>query len=235
MNDDKVIEKLIDGTDYIIELNTPELIDHFNDIKNCTQEILHQFNDLNYYANYISKDDKIILDLGGNIGLFALHVTPWADKIITVEPTPHHFTLNEQITGKFNNVIRLQAAVANKTGIIDFYEYSSNTTTNSLQCGHGSNKITVNSITIPDIMLKFNLSKIDFLKMDIEGSELTVLIEKTIEFLSKHVCKILIEVHEINDTTFDIYRDLYSSLFRKYGYNVEYFNADGMFCTIKIN
>ena len=34
-------EKLIDGNLYTIELNTNELINHFNDSNNCTKEILH--------------------------------------------------------------------------------------------------------------------------------------------------------------------------------------------------
>ena len=95
-------EKLIDGNLYTIELNTNELINHFNNSNNCTNEILHQFNELSWYSEYLTEDDKIILDLGGNIGLFALHVTPWAERIITVEPTPSHFDLNTQLTSSFH-------------------------------------------------------------------------------------------------------------------------------------
>jgi len=67
MPETQQFEKLIDGTVHTIDLNTGELLNHFNDRKNCTVEILHQFNDLDYYTQFITPDDKIILDLGGNV------------------------------------------------------------------------------------------------------------------------------------------------------------------------
>jgi len=142
-------EKLIDGSLYTIELNTQELADHFNNPHNCTKEILHQFNELSWYSEYLTKDDKVILDLGGNVGLFAIHVTPWADRIITVEPTPSHFNLNTQLTGKFPQVERIQAAISNTTGQMTFYTFPSNTTMNSL-INRGGESFTVDCITIPD-------------------------------------------------------------------------------------
>ena len=41
--------KLIDGSIIDLNLNSEDLQNHFNDRRNCTLEILHQFNDLNYY------------------------------------------------------------------------------------------------------------------------------------------------------------------------------------------
>ena len=55
-------EKLIDGNLYTIELNTNELINHFNDSHNCTNEILHQFHELSWYSEYLTEDDRIIYD-----------------------------------------------------------------------------------------------------------------------------------------------------------------------------
>ena len=222
-------EKLIDGSIYTIELDTQEMINHFNNPTNCTKEILHQFNDLSWYSKYLTKDDKVILDLGGNIGLFALHVTPWAEKIITVEPTPSHMALNKHITSKFSNVQHLEAAISNKTGQIEFFTFGSNTTMNSL-INRGGGHFTVDSITIQDLIEKFNLPKVDFIKLDIEGSETIALNEDIIEYMSKKVSKILIEFHEVNGIGYSQQRAIFEELFVKYGYQTSHFGPDGLFC-----
>jgi FkbM family methyltransferase len=222
-------EKLIDGSLYTIKLNTNELIEHFNNSTNCTKEILHQFNELSWYSEYLTENDKIILDLGGNIGLFALHVTPWADRIITVEPTPSHFTLNEQLTSKFNNIERIQAAISNETGKIPFFTFPSNTTMNSL-INRGGNYFMVDSITIPDLIKKLELTHVDFIKLDIEGSETIALNEDIIGSISDKVFKILIEFHEVGGVGYSEQRAIFEQMFIKYGYQTKHFGPDGLYC-----
>ena len=227
-------EKLIDGSLYTIELNTSELISHFNNPNNCTKEILHQFNELAWYSEYLTANDRIILDLGGNIGLFAIHVTPWADRIITVEPTPSHFTLNEQLTSKFSNIERLQAAISNETGKIPFFTFPSNTTMNSL-INRGGDYFMVDSITIPDLINKLNLTRVDFIKLDIEGSETIALNDDIIKSFSDKVAKILIEFHEVNGIGYTQQREMFEQIFIKYGYDIKHFGPDGLYCFKQLN
>jgi FkbM family methyltransferase len=222
-------EKLIDGSMYVIELDTQELADHFNNPINCTKEILHQFNELSWYSEYLTSDDKIILDLGGNIGLFALHVTPWAEKIITVEPTPSHMELNKHITGKFSNVTHLQAAVSDKTGQIPFFTFGTNTTMNSL-INRGGDYFMVDCITIPDLIEKYGLNRVDFIKLDVEGSETIALNEDVISYMSSKVAKILIEFHEVSGIGYTEQRGIFESIFTKYGYETKHFGPDGLYC-----
>lgn len=222
-------EKLVDGTIYTIELDTKELLDHFNNTINCTKEILHQFNELSWYSEYLTPDDKIILDLGGNIGLFALHVTPWADKIITVEPTPSHMELNKYITGKFPNIVHFQAAISNKTGQIPFFTFDTNSTMNSL-INRGGSYFMVDSITIPDLIERFGLNHVDFIKLDIEGSETIALNESVIRYMSNRVSKILIEFHEVNGIGYTEQRSIFEKIFIEYGYDIKHFGPDGLYC-----
>ena len=227
-------QKLIDGTLYTIELNTNELINHFNDSNNCTNEILHQFNELSWYSEYLTDDDKIILDLGGNIGLFALHVTPWADRIITVEPTPSHFDLNTQLTSKFPQIERIQTAISNTTGQMNFYTFPFNTTMNSI-INRGGSSFTVDCITIPDLIEKLGLNHVDFIKLDIEGSETIALNDDIIKAFSDKVKKILIEFHEVGGIGYTEQRAIFEQIFIKYGYNTKHFGPDGLYCYKQIN
>jgi FkbM family methyltransferase len=226
--------KLIDGSNYTIELPTEELQKHFNDRNNCTVEILHQFNELSWYSEYLTKDDKIILDLGGNIGLFALHVTPWAEKIVTVEPTPSHYDLNTQLTREFKQIERIQAAISNTTGQMTFYTFPSNTTMNSL-INRGGDSFAVDCITIPDLIEKLGLDHVDFIKLDIEGSETIALNEGIIKSISDKASKILIEFHEVNGIGYTQQREIFEQIFIKYGYQIKHFGPDGLYCYKQIN
>jgi FkbM family methyltransferase len=222
-------QKLVDGSLYTIELNSDELKRHFNDVANCTNEILHQFNELSWYSEYLTRDDKIILDLGGNIGLFALHVMPWAEKIFTVEPTPSHYELNTQLTNKFPNIERIQAAISNYTGQTNFYTCRGNSTMNSLINRDGS-LFTVDCITIPDLIEKLKLKHVDFIKLDIEGSETIALTDDIIKSFSDKVAKILIEFHEVNGIGYTEQRTIFEQIFIKYGYKTKHFGPDGLYC-----
>lgn len=221
--------KLIDGSLYTINLATEELLNHFNDDSHCTKEILRQFNELSWYSEYLTEDDKIILDLGGNIGLFAIHVTPWASKIVTVEPTPNHFKLNEQLTSTFPQIERIQAAISNYTGQINFYTFDSNTTMNSL-INRGGSSFVVDCITITDLIKKLGLSHVDFIKLDIEGSETIALNDDIIKSFSDKVKKIFIEFHEVGGIGYTEQRAIFEKIFIKYGYEIKHFGPDGLYC-----
>ena len=229
--------KLIDGTDYVINLETTKLSQHFNTWNNYTKEILEHFNSKNYYQDFVKPEDKNILDLGANVGLFALYVTPWAEKIVCVEPTPSHFNLLKDLTKNFKNIDCTQSAVSNETGKIIFYTSTSNTTMNSLIPRDGG-FFEVDGYKLKDLIEKVGFEKVDFIKMDIEGSEYTVLDEETIKYIGENIPKILIEFHgdprntkyaniydHINQTIPD-----YIQTFKNMGYEVNHFNWDSIFC-----
>lgn len=224
--------KLIDGTAHELQLDTPELQDHFAVPNNCTREILHQFNDLDYYQRFITKDDKVILDFGSNIGLFAIHVSPWAEKVVGYEPTPAHYALNLQLTKPFPNIEVIQAAVGPHTGEIDFFMEPHNTTMNSMVPRSGE-KTTVPAFSIADILDKYDT--VDFIKMDIEGSEIWALTDDAVAAIVKKVKKLLIEFHDTQYGSTPQHRAQFKFKFESAGMKCEEFNHDGLFCSRKEN
>ncbi len=137
--------------------------------------------------------------------------------------------LNKYITGKFSNIIHLQAAISDKTGQIPFFTFGSNTTMNSL-INRGGNYFMVDCISIPDLIEKYNLDRVDFIKLDIEGSETIALNEDIIKYMSNKVSKILIEFHEVNGIGYTEQRSIFENIFIKYGYETKYFGPDGLYC-----
>ena len=70
----------------------------------CVDAIVSQFNNEFYY--YLKEQEELnLIDLGANIGLFSLFVSPVCEKVFSVEPTPSHFELLKEVvklSGKTN-------------------------------------------------------------------------------------------------------------------------------------
>ena len=86
---------LVDISGKILDLGISEkFLDIYQDPKANVQIIIDEMNKEEIYKNiFDNKNDLRILDIGGNIGLFALFIYPKASKIISVEPTPYHIEI----------------------------------------------------------------------------------------------------------------------------------------------
>jgi FkbM family methyltransferase len=217
--------RLIDGTNYEIELSSPELKAHFADNYNYTREIMDQF-DNDYYKGIIDPFDTL-LDIGANIGLFGLHVSPYVKNLICVEPTPSHFqNLKSLLSFRADRTIFVNAALNNYTGITKFYWCGINTTMNSLQ-NRGDKVMDVPCITLSDLMDQHNLKTVDFCKIDIEGSEHVAITEETLRPVADRIKKVFIELHPPDSHS----QDKFKSIFEAVGYKVEKYVHDSLICT----
>lgn len=122
--------------------------------------------------------DGLILDLGSNIGLTIAHYkTLYPNlRIIGCEMNIENFKIAQFNIKKYKNVFLENAAVwINNHGV----SYDGNANNDSFRIDKlrvpDSEKIRVSSITINKLISKYNIDKIDFLKMDIEGAEVDVL------------------------------------------------------------
>lgn len=213
--------KLIDGSIKHLTLSEKSL-SHFADEKNCTSHMMDQIKD-NYFEGIVTKEDKVILDIGSNIGLFALHFSPYAERIICVEPTPSHMEIQKEILN--GSICEFEdSALSDCTGLTSFTLCNHNTTMNSLKYVSGKH-IVVESITLEDLCKKYSLSKIDFCKIDIEGSEWVAITEEALSPIFDIIDKIFLEVHPPER------RDEMKAIFKAVGYKVEYCKIDGLLCT----
>lgn len=213
--------KLIDGSVKFIPLSDAG-ISHFADGRNCTDHIMAQIND-DYFAGIVTPWDEVILDIGSNIGLFALHFTPYGKRIICVEPTPSHMAIQKEILK--GTICELeQSALSDYVGIATFDLCEDNTTMNSLS-SDSEEHIIVNSVTLKSLCKKYSLTKVDFCKIDIEGSEYVAITEETLRPVFHIINKLFIEVHPPEK------RDEFKTIFESVGYKVEYCKHDGLLCT----
>ena len=124
------------------------------------------------------KEGNTFLDIGGGIGYYtviASKIVGTRGKVITFEPDPQYFKFIQKNLkeNECNNVLLFQKAVSNRTGKTKFYLYDK----------IGRNRVEEVNYFLADFKVRDCLEvetarlddlldeRIDFIKMDIEGSQ----------------------------------------------------------------
>jgi FkbM family methyltransferase len=184
---------------------------------------IYNLTDYEYPARSINplvkvKPGDVVVDLGGNIGIFtryAYHMG--ASKIITFEPDRRYFEILKQNAPA--NAVLFNAAIGDQLGTL--------TLTESSHLG-GSNlwhqkdptvtQYDVNLYTLDYILETGLIDRIDFLKVDIEGSELIALKGISDENLSK-IRNVAVEYHHEHLNFNEDLRNEFISRFNRLGFN----------------
>lgn len=171
------------------------------------------------YLRNINKGD-VVLDLGANHGyytsLFSEIITN-SGQVHAFEPVPENFKRLKSLKSLNKNVIFNQLAIGKRkdTGIIR-YDLNDLEKASLLKCCSTNLKESVTQITTVDNYIKeFPLSKVNFIKCDVEGSELDVF-TGSVETLTEFKPKLSIELTlNINDTH-ELYHLLLNAGYRKF-------------------
>lgn len=164
----------------------------------------------------LAKDTHTFLDIGSNIGYYSLLGLKSNPKLkaYAFEPAlgPKHFLKRNIDLNNFNeNLIHIDTALSNENGSIDFYEVANKKYTylthNLAGEGNAGTKTTsrnfikntVTSQTLNEFVLNENLSQIDLIKIDTEGTEIEIL-TSGIQILKEHqpivICETLFNTIE---------------------------------------
>ncbi|MCU7617496.1 FkbM family methyltransferase [Chryseobacterium sp. PBS4-4] len=141
------------------------------------------------------KNPKIIIDAGGNVGLFSVLMKnkfPEA-KIITIEPDSDNFLIAKKNLEKYPYIQVLNKGLWSndvKLKIID-----EDVAKWGIQVVEDNQNGKIEAISVNTIIKENNFDKIDLLKMDIEGSEKEVFSKNYEEWLPK-VKMLIIELHD---------------------------------------
>ncbi len=149
---------------------------------NCEKKVLFtpQFFDPQERALLKERlpEDCVFLDIGANIGAYALFVAAFAGpraRIVAVEPQKDVFErLSYNIAqNPFHTVKAVACAVADKTGELTLFIDPRNRGESSLRIV-GTNEgaqITVPAVTLIDLLDSEGLTRVDAIKLDVEGAE----------------------------------------------------------------
>jgi FkbM family methyltransferase len=161
--------------EYIIRTFGYEVI---NRIKNLISKSksTNEFSEVYLIADFLRKCSRssLMIDVGTHYGESAYPFLQMGWKVIGFEPDPANF-------GKIKThrkLILCNKAVSNKSGLhLDFYISPQSSGISSLIKFHDSHKskLIVETITLNDVLKKFKIEHIEFLKIDTEGNDLFVL------------------------------------------------------------
>lgn len=191
--------------------------------------------------NYEFQDSpKVIIDIGGHYGYFALYTSKKFKHnctILSIEPSLSNiakFKKNIESTG-VKNVTLVEGALAGKNSQRDLYLSLSQN--HSLYQDYSTIRLGSESIlcySLKSLLEKYNLNRVDLMKIDCEGSEHEILMECDKETLSR-INYLFIEMHPINHSDYSIPKTLkylqenyFESLTSKTANNIDnfqYFNS----------
>lgn len=232
-----MIEQLIKTSqqkDYTFQSAHPDVAAWFNNSENYTDVILKQINeDRMYDPIFANHDDMVVLDLGANCGLFSLYAADSCKKLIAVEPTPATFTVLQEIVRDHSNITPLQLAIGPHNEMISFF-INENSTTNSMLDRNGT-ETQVQCMTIETLLHMQGLDQVDFIKCDIEGSEMQALTDATLGPIAERVKFWFVEVHQTDvknnawPGNLETNRQQLAELFKRHGYQTELVIHDQLF------
>ncbi len=156
----------------------------------------------------VDKTSPVIIDIGGNIGvfsLFALSTIP-GSMVYTFEPEPQNFICLERniaINAMTGRCITTNKAICGTRGERSLFLTAANSGTNSMFTTSASaSKIEVSCITLEDIFTGFKIPACDLLKIDCEGAEYEILMQ-TPKHVFQKIKRIILEWHEVPGFTAD--------------------------------
>ena len=215
----KVVKtRRIEGIEYVLDLS---------DWIQLNLYVLGRYeaDDLRLMAQYL-KTDSVFLDVGANIGLFSLNASNIikTGEILAFEPMSKNFDkLTEHI--KRNNIKSIKAfkkAVSDRHSLLTIYT-DANDKNNGMASVYGDTEAgheRVEAVCLDDFLMAQGISRLDFIKIDIEGYELPALhgLKNTI---MRHHPIILIEIDDniLKRTPFNSEDIL--AFFKELGYNAK--------------
>jgi len=172
---------------------------------------LLKFNHLfayHYYVRKLIRKGDTVIDIGSNLGYFSLLFARWVGKqgkVYAVEPVPVYNKIFEERARKYQNISMYPYALGNeekdvelvsvvssgylRTGLAHVY-YPKNEDKNRTYGFRVQSQMRIASKLFHDI------SKIDYIKIDIEGDEYVVLSDMK-ELIQKHRPVIQVEMNDL--------------------------------------
>lgn len=173
------------------------------------------------------REGDVVLDLGCYSGLTSIAFSREVGKlgkVVALEPDPVSFAAAQNniarhiAIDKLDNVILLNSAAGSGLGVASFASDGTMGAANASVVGSfRGHAVQVESLGLQEIAVRCSLEKVDLIKMDIEGSELTVLATAE-EFLHRFRPKLIVEPHTVDG---EFSENAVKALLTKYRYRCE--------------
>jgi FkbM family methyltransferase len=196
------------GEEYqLIDFSTPRLhnVFGFADFPILCPSLTEPFCSIQQYLDFARlKPGDTVFDLGAYSALtsiaFSKAVGP-KGRVLALEPDPLNYkasvvnVASNYRINRLENIILIPAAISDQPGILQLSsEGAMGSSLTSIVGKHRGSLVDVECITLQDLMFRYSLDRVDFIKMDIEGAELLTTLASG-DFLAKHQPRLIIEPH----------------------------------------
>ena len=128
----------------------------------------------------------VVVDIGANIGTFAIYAGQYANKVYAIEPEPHNLEAlknNIALNSMEENVIPLPYGISDYKGTAVIHDSGGGSSIKD----DGAFGAEIEVMSLNDLFALYNIDSVDVLKIDVEGSELEIILGASRENLNK--CK----------------------------------------------
>lgn len=142
-------------------------------------------------------NDKVVIDVGANVGIVTHYMRQYSKKVYAIEPSPEHFEAlakNKEFN-EWDNVEVFQLAIADKDGEMTLHQNDQNRTCNSLVLGYGGGNVNVKTLRFDTFFKENNIEHVDFIKFDVEGAEDMILRSEGFKNVADKIDSIEVEMH----------------------------------------
>jgi FkbM family methyltransferase len=154
---------------------------------------------------------EVAVDVGANVGAFAIVNANRFNRILCFEPSAYSVDQCRNNTKHLNNVEVYRLAVSDSSGKmlrLKAYKHgnvSGNASTIESDMWDDKDYEEVDSVSLEDVFTNYNISRIDYLKVDCEGGEYDFLMNKDLSNISYMGIEIHIQLGRLAE---DLYRYL---------------------------
>ena len=135
----------------------------------------YEYEKQNLFAKTI-QEGAVVYDIGAHVGFYTLlasEIVGPRGKVVAFEPLPIniHYLREHLRLNQCENVIVVEAAVAEQTGI-NFFEEGTNNYMGTLS---SKGRLEVKVVSLDSLVSKGEIPPPDYMKIDVEGAEMLVL------------------------------------------------------------
>lgn|SRR3990167_11081670 len=146
------------------------------------------------------RKDLTILDIGANVGITSYYFSQFAKQVYSLEPSSEHFELLSKMVefNKLTNVKPINKALFTENGKFPFGGPLTNRTMRSLHMAtweDGQPLEEVEATTLEKLFEDEKIDHVDFMKLDVEGSEQEICSSEGFRKVAPKIDAILIEKH----------------------------------------
>lgn len=213
-----------------LPLDDPELGPVLREPKNLVPCLLKQINHEEYYDfPFRFRRNLTFVDLGAYMGFVSMFAQDVCGRVVAVEPSPM-FSVLEKLCAPYKNIEPVRIAIAGENGEVTFHLNDVNPTASSVVNTYGE-ETKVPACTLWQLLCDQNLARVDFCKVDIEGSEGEALTLEQVTLAKDIIQSYYVEVHNCPKSTWEQKLHDLIGIFIRVGYKHMKIRGDSVFAS----